>query len=153
MNSLYTTKIISKLGGTRPFNSTYNHLLQGYGGVTYNMSQAVIDIRLHNDIVSRLSEISIPDYMLNRTNVRKIIVELFDKHHNRLFWRKTTNMKVFIDSTKKLHVRFIRISILETVDNDSPFNVTLSVQGCFYRKHPTKPTTKKQMETTTMTTK
>ncbi|CAM4908393.1 unnamed protein product [Rotaria socialis] len=153
MKSLYTTRIISKFGGTRPFNSTYNHLLQGYGGVTYNTSQAVIDIRMRKNILSRFNEISIPDYMLNRTNVRKIIVELFDKNHNRLFWEKTTNMKVLIHSTKTLRVRFIRISILETTDNNSPFNVTLSVQGCFYRKHPTKPTTKKQTKTTTATTK
>ena len=67
MNSRYTTRIIAKLGGTRPLNSTYGHLLQGYGGVTYNTSQAVIDIRFHKRILSRIDQISIPDYALNRT--------------------------------------------------------------------------------------
>src|SRR6185437_2169720 len=115
MNSRYTSRIIAKLGGTRPFNSTYGHLLQGYGGVTYNTSQAIIDIRFHKNILSRINEISIPE----RTNVKKII-----------------------------RVRFIRISILETNDNYSPFNVTVSIKGCFYRKY----STKKHIQTTTKPT-
>ncbi|CAF4035900.1 unnamed protein product, partial [Rotaria sp. Silwood2] len=155
MNSLYTKNVIAKIGGTRPINSTYGNLLQGYDGITYNTSQAVIDIRIHNNILSRINEISIPDYILNRTNVKKIIVELFDRYHKRLFREKTTTMKVIINSKKKHRVRFIRISILETNDNYAPFNVTLSIKGCFYRKYPTKKTTKKytQTATTTVTTK
>jgi hypothetical protein len=142
MNSHYTTKIIAKLGGTRPFNSTYGNLLQDYGGVTYNTSQAVIDIRFHKYILSRINEISIPDYSLKRTNVRKIIVELFDQYHQRLFWNTTTIMKVLINSMKKIPIRFIRISILETNDNYAPFNITVSIKGCFYRKYSTKKHTK-----------
>ncbi|CAF4082980.1 unnamed protein product [Rotaria sp. Silwood2] len=155
MNSLYTKNVIAKIGGTRPINSTYGNLLQGYDGITYNTSQAVIDIRIHNNILSRINEISIPDYILNRTNVKKIIVELFDRYHKRLFREKTTTMKVIINSKKKHRVRFIRISILETNDNYAPFNVTLSIKGCFYRKYPTKKTTKKYTQTTitTVTTK
>ena len=153
MTSRYATRIIAKLGGTRPVNSTYGHLLPGYGGVTYNTSQAVIDIRIHNYILSRLNEISIPDYALKRTNVKKIIVELFDQYHQRLFWEKSITMLVKINSTKKLHVRFIRISILETNDNYAPFNVTVSMKGCFYKKHPTKKTTKQHIKTTHATTK
>jgi hypothetical protein len=148
MDSRYTTRIIAKLGGTRPFNSTYGHLLQGYGGVTYNTSQAVIDIRFHKYIFSRMHEISIPDYALNRTNVRKIIVELFDRYHQRLFWEKTSTMKVFINSKRKIPVKFIRISILETNDNYAPLNVTVSVKGCFYRKYPTTKHTKTTQTTT-----
>jgi len=153
MNSRYKTRIIDKLGGTHPVNSTYGNLLQGYGGVTYNTSQAVIDIRLHKYILSRINEISIPDYLLNRTNVKKIIVELFDQYHKRLFWNKTTTMQVLINSKKKIHVIFIRISILETNDNFAPFNVTVSVKGCFYRKYTTKKHTKKYTKTTKTTTK
>ncbi|CAF0896589.1 unnamed protein product [Rotaria sordida] len=153
MNSFYTKRVIAKLGGTRPINSTYGHLLQGYGGVTYNTSQAIIDIRIHNNILSRINEISIPDYLLNRTNVRKIIVELFDKYHKRLFWEKTTTMKVILNSKKRLHVRFIRISLLETNDDYAPLNVTLSIKGCFDRKYPTKKITKEHTQTTTITTK
>ncbi len=153
MNSRYTTRIIDKLGGTHPVNSTYGNLLLDYGGVTYNTSQAVIDIRLHKYVLSRINEISIPDYLLNRTNVKKIIVELFDRYHKRLFWNKTTTMQVLINSKKKIHVRFIRISILETNDNFAPFNVTVSVKGCFYRKYTTKKHTKKYTKTTKTTTK
>jgi hypothetical protein len=152
MNSHYTTRIIAKLGGTHPVNSTYGNLLQDYGGVTYNTSQAVIDIRIHKYILSRINEISIPDYLLNRTNVRKIIVELFDQYHKRLFWNKTTTMKVLINSTKKIPVKFIRISILETNDNYAPFNVTVSVKGCFYRKYSPKKHTTTTTTTTTKTT-
>ena len=71
----------------------------------------MIDIRFHKRILSRIDQISIPDYALNRTNVRKIIVELFDRSHRCLFSNKTTTMKVALNSTRKLHVRFIRISI------------------------------------------
>lgn len=153
MNSRYTTRIIAKLGGTRPINSTYGNLLQGYGGVTYNTSQAVIDIRIHKYILSRINEISIPDYELKRTNIKKIIVELFDQYHQRLFWNKTTTMKVTINSKKKIPVRFIRISILETNDNYAPFNVTTSVKGCFYRKYPKIKHTKISTKPTTSITK
>jgi hypothetical protein len=153
MNSLYTTRIIAKLGGTHTLNSSYGNLLQDYGGVTYNTSQAVIDIRFHTYILSRIDEISIPDYALNRTNVRKIIVELFDRYHQRLFWNQTNTMKVFVNSTKKIHVRFIRISILETNDNYAPFNVTVSVKGCFYRKYSTKKHTARYTTTPTTTPK
>lgn len=152
MSPLYATKIISKLGGTRPVNSTYSHLLQGNGGVTYNTSQAVIDIRIRNYILSRLNEISIPNSVLNHTNVKEMVVELFDKRHERLFRRKTTTMKVLIDSTKKLRVRFIRISILDTNDNQPPSNITFSIKGCFYKKHPRRTTAKVSTESTTMTT-
>jgi hypothetical protein len=152
MNSHYTTRIIAKLGGTRPFNSTYGNLLQGYGGVTYNTSQAVIDIRIHQYILSRINEISIPDYLLNRTNVRKIIVELFNQYHKRLFWNETTTMKVIINSIKKIPVRYIRISILETNDNYAPFNVTVSVKGCFYRKYSPRKHTEEYTTTTPTTT-
>lgn len=153
MNSVYATRIIAKLGGTRPINSTYGHLLQTYDGVTYNTSQAVIDIRIQNNILSRINEISIPDYVLKRTNIKKIIVEFFDHYHKRLFRRKTTNMNVSLNSQKKLHVKFIRISILETNDNKPPYNVTVSIKGCFYREHLKKKTTEKYIETTKMTTK
>jgi hypothetical protein len=152
-NPRYTSRIIAKLGGTRPLNSTYGHLLLDYGGVTYKTSQAVIDIRIRDNVLSCLNEISIPDYGLKRTNVRKIIVEVFDQYHKRLFWEKTSTMLVKINSNKKVPVRFIRISILETSDNYAPLNVTLSIKGCFYRKHQEKKTTKKYTKTTKATTK
>ena len=153
MDTRYTTRIIAKLGGTRTLNSTYGNFLQGYGGVTYNTSQAVIDIRFHKYIFSRINEISIPDYALNRTNVRKMIVELFDRYHQRLFRNQTNTMKVLLNSTKKLHIRFIRISIVETSDNFAPYNVTVSVKGCFYRRYPKKKHTTRYTRAPTMTTK
>ena len=143
MDERYTARIIAKLGGTRPVNSTYGHLLKGYGGVTYNTSQAVIDLRFHKNIVSRIDQISIPDYALKRTNAKKIIVELFDRSHQRLFWNKTTTMQVQLNSRRKLRVKFIRISIVETTDDYAPFNVTVSVTGCFYQRYPKKKHTKK----------
>jgi hypothetical protein len=149
MDSRYTSRVIAKLGGTRPLNSTYGHLLQDYNGVTYNTTEAVIDIRIQNDVLSRINEISIPDSISKRTNVKKIIVELFDQYHKRLFWEKSTTMKVIINSKKKLPVRFIRISIVETNDNQPPRNITASVIGCFYQKHSTTTTA----TTTTTTTK
>jgi len=85
--------------------------------------------------------------------VRKIIVELFDRSHRRLFSNKTTTMKVALNSTRKLHVRFIRISILETSDNYAPFNVTVSVTGCFYRRKFGKKHTKKYRKRPTTTIK
>ena len=152
MNPSYAAQIIAHLGGTPPFNSSYGHLLQNYGGVAYNTSQAVIDIRFHDTIRSRLNEISIPDYILKRTNVKKIIVELFDQNHECLLFEETTKMKVLINSKKKVHVRFIRVSILETNDDYAPYNVTLSIKGCFYRKYSKKKTTTKPQTTTTTTT-
>ena len=149
MDSRYTTQIVAKLGGTRPLNATVGHLLRGYGGVTFNTSQAVIDVRLHQRILSRLSEISIPDFRLNRTNVKKVIVELFDQYHTRLFHEKTSVMVVKMNFTKRLAVRFIRVSILETKDNYAPYNVTLSVKGCFYKTQPKRKVTKKPTITTT----
>lgn len=151
MDDQYTTRILAKIGGTRPVNSTYGHLLKDYGGVTYNTSQAVIDLRFHKNIVSRIDQISIPDYALNRTNVKKIIVELFDEFHQRLFTEKTTNMQVRLNSRKKLRVRFVRISILETNDDYAPFNVTLSMTGCFYRRYPKKKHTKTTTQPPTTT--
>lgn len=149
MDDRYTPRIIAKLGGTRPVNSTYGHLLKGYGGVTYNTSQAVIDLRFHKNIISRIDEISIPDYALNRTNAKKIIVELYDQSHRRLFWNKTTTMQVHLNSRRKLRVKFIRISIVETTDNYAPFNITVSVTGCFYRRYSKKKHTKKTTQPTT----
>jgi hypothetical protein len=153
MNSRHTKKVIAKLGGTRPLHSTYGHLLQDYDGVTYNTTQAVVDIRMQNDILSRINEISIPYSISKQTNVKKIIVELFDQYHKRLFWEKSTTMKVLINSTRKIPVRFIRISILETNNKQPPVHVTVSVKGCFYRKHPKKITTTKHRKTTKPTTK
>lgn len=153
MDSHYTTRLIAKLGGTRPFNLTYGHYLQNYGGVTYNTSQAVIDIRFHRYILSRLYEISIPDFELNRTNVRQIIVELFDQNHKRLFSKTTNTMKISLNSTKKIHIRFIRISIVQTSDNYAPYNVTVSVKGCFYRRKPIEKLTTATIAPITTTTK
>ena len=153
MKSQYATRIIKKLGGTRPVNSTYGHLLQGYGGVTYNTSQAVIDVRIRENILSRLDEISIPDYALNRSNVKTIIVELFDRYHERLFRQKTNSMVVKMNFKRRLHVRFVRVTILDTADDNAPFNVTLSIKGCFYRRHPRQKSTQKPMQTTTVAPK
>lgn len=146
MDDRYTTRILAKIGGTRPVNSTYGHLLKDYGGVTYNTSQAVIDLRFHKYIVSRIDQISIPNYALNGTNLKKIIVELFDRSHQRLFREKSTSMQVQLNSRKKLRVRFVRISIVETKDDYAPSNVTVSMTGCFYRRFPKK---KKQIRKST----
>lgn len=152
MNSRYTRRIIRKLGGTRPINSTFGHLLRNYGGVTFNTSQAVIDVRFRTNILSKINEISIPDFQLRRTNVKKIIVELFDRFHQRLFREKTDQMFVKIPMKRRRPIRFIRLSIVETNDNFAPFNVTLSIKGCFYRKHRTSKTSRRKTTTTSAVT-
>jgi hypothetical protein len=148
MKSRYSSLVIMKLGGTRPVNGSYMDLLQGKRGVTYDTVQAVIDIRLRNNIVSHIREISIPEVRLNRTNVKQMIVEVFDHYHQRIYREKTRTMRVKMNRTRTRSIRFIRISILKTTDNDRPVNVTVSIKGCFYRKNFTKKIKRKRITTT-----
>lgn len=96
-------------------------------GVTFADLNPSIDIIFRPNILIFLDSISITSTI---TNLQRFRIELLNNENDVQYKIESSSMIVNLQSLPSIVIAGIRITLLQTIDNQPPENITLSVQAC-----------------------
>ncbi len=116
-------------------------------GVTFSNSQPSIDLVFRSNILIYLSSISI---ISSTTNLNRFRIELLNNENDIQYRIESSSMTVNLESLPSMALAGIRLTFLQTTDNQPPKDIQLSIQACVEEiLTQTFPTTTSPSTTTT----
>jgi hypothetical protein len=99
----------------------------GRNSVTFSNIQPSIDIIFRSNILISLSSISI---ISSNTNLKRFRIELFNCEYDLQYKIESSSMIINFESLPSIILANIRLTFLQTNDNQPPKNILLSIQAC-----------------------
>jgi hypothetical protein len=96
-------------------------------GVTFTDLHPSIDIIFRSNILIYLNSISI---ISSNTNVNRFRIELLNNENNIQYKIESSSMIINFESLPSIILAGIRLTFLQTNDNQPPKNILLSIQAC-----------------------
>ena len=108
-------------------------------GVTFADLSPTIDVIFLPNIRIYLNTISV---ISNKTNLKRFRIALLDSKNYVQYKGESSSMTVNLESLPGLVLTAIRLTFYETIDNQPPKNIALSIRACAEKiLNPTFPTT------------
>ncbi len=96
-------------------------------GVTFSDIQPSVDLIFRSNILIYLNSISI---ISSTTNLNRFRIELLNNENYIQYKVESSSMTVNLDSLPSMILAGIRLTFLQTTDNQPPKNILLSIQAC-----------------------
>lgn len=99
----------------------------GSDGVTFSDLPSSVDIVFRSNILIYLSTISIPS---STTNLKRFLIELLNSEDVAQYRVESTSLTVNFESLPSMVLAGIRITFLETTDDQPAKDIIISIQAC-----------------------
>lgn len=99
----------------------------GRNGVTFSDLQPSIDLIFRSNILIYLNSISI---ISSTTNLNRFRIELLNNENDIQYKIESSSMTINLESLPSMILAGIRLTFLETTDNQPPKDILLSIQAC-----------------------
>jgi hypothetical protein len=115
------------LGITSKSKLTHGTLGDIGRGITFSDLKPSVDIVFHSNILIYLNSISINSA---DTNLKQFRIELLNNENDVQYKIESSSMTINLESLPSVVLAGIRLTFLQTSDNQPPKNIILSIQAC-----------------------
>ena len=149
MNKVDSVILIDSITGTLPITELQDYF-NTTSSISYTAQASPITflIILKSTVYAELQSIALVD---SQTNVQRFRVDLIDDYQS-IVQTIESNENLTIQGLTEVGIAAIRITYLETKDNQPPKNIRLAIRGCFgvlpKRRQTTPAITSKKTKTT-----